>query len=71
VEIPVLHHVRTVGTYVESAGAEWKAACKRGRSLAGKAARQSEGVKRTEIEVGKSVSHVSRKAAIVHEVPVP
>ena len=34
VEIPVLQHNRTVGTHVESMGAEWKAACKR-RSCAG------------------------------------
>ena len=37
----------------------------------GKSARQSEDVMRTEIEVGKSVSHASRKAAIVYTVPVP
>ena len=49
VDIPVLQYDRTVGTRVESIGAEWKAACKRGRSPVGKTAGQSEGVMRTEI----------------------
>ena len=40
VEIPVLQYNRTVGTRVESAGAEWKAACKRSISRIGKAVRQ-------------------------------
>ena len=48
VEIPVLQYDRTVGTRVESTGAEWKAACKRGRSLVGKSARRSEDAMRTE-----------------------
>ena len=38
VEIPALQYNRTVGTYVESAGAEWKAACKRGSCAVGKSA---------------------------------
>ena len=49
VEIPVLSGDRTVGTRVESIGAEWKAACKQGRSPVGKTAGQSEGVMRTEV----------------------
>ena len=48
VEIPVLPCNRTVGTQAESASREWKDRCKRGRSLAGKSARQSEDVTRTE-----------------------
>ena len=50
VEIPVLRMHRTVGTYAESTGAEWKAACKRGRSMQGKTGMQSEDVTRTETE---------------------
>ena len=70
-EIPALPYNRTVGTRVESIGAERKAACKRGTGLAGKSARQREDVMRTELQVGKYVSHASRKAAIVLTVPVP
>ena len=44
VEIPVLQYNRTVGTRVESTGAEWKAAYKRGRSHTGKSVWQSEDV---------------------------
>ena len=71
VEIPVPQINRTVGTRVESTSREWKARRKRGRSRTGKSVRQSEDVMRTEIEVGKSVSHASRKAAIVLLKPVP
>ena len=56
---------------MESIGAERKAARKRGTGLAGKSARQREDVMRTEFQVGKYVSHASRKAAIVLTVPVP
>ena len=49
VEIPALQYDRTVGTHVESAGAERKAACKRSSSMAGKPAMQCEGVMRTEV----------------------
>ncbi len=52
-------------------GAEWKAACKRRTRLAGKTVSQWEAVKRTEMIVGKCVSRLSRKAAIVYTVPVP
>ena len=48
-EIPVLQQVRTVGTRVESIGAEWRAARKQNTGLAGKTARQREAVKRTEV----------------------
>ena len=48
-EIPVLQQVRTVGTRVESIGAERKAARKHNTGLVGKTARQREDVKRTEI----------------------
>ena len=48
-EIPVLQQVRTVGTRVESTGAERKAARKRNRSHIGNSVWQSEDVKRTEI----------------------
>ena len=71
VDIPVLQYDRTVGTRKESISREWKDRCKRGRSGAGKSVPQSEDVMRTEIEVGKYVSHVPGKAAIVHTAPVP
>ena len=70
-EIPALQDDRTVGTHVESMGRERKDRCKRGRRLAGKSVSQSEDVKRTEIQVGKYMSHASRKAAIVYMIPVP
>ena len=44
---------------------------KRGRSHVGKSAWQSEDVMWTELSVGKYVSHVPGKAAIVHTAPVP
>ena len=50
---------------------EWKARCKQGTSRLGKSGRQWEAVMRSEIQVAKSVSHASRKAAIVYTVPVP
>ena len=56
---------------MESIAAEWKAAGKRGRSLVGKSARQSEDVMRIEIKVEKLAGWPSRKAAIVYAVPVP
>ena len=71
VEIPVLQYNRTVGTHVESISTEWKAVYKRGRSHVGKSAWQSEDVMWTELSVGKYVSHVPGKAAIVHTAPVP
>ena len=71
VEIPVLRNNRTVGTQTESQSREWKYRCKRGRSMVGKSAIQSEDVMRTEPIVGKLVSWLSRKAAIALHVPVP
>ena len=71
VEIPVLRYDRTVGTRKESGSREWKARCKQGTSRLGKSGRQWEAVMRSEIQVAKSVSHASRKAAIVYTVPVP
>ena len=56
---------------MESISTEWKAVYKRGRSHVGKSAWQSEDVMWTELSVGKYVSHVPRKAAIVLYVPVP
>ena len=70
-EIPVLSYNRTVGTRKESVSREWKDRCKRGSSLKGKSVRQCEDVMRTEIKVGKYMSHASRKAAIVYKIPVP
>ena len=70
-EIPVLLYIRNVGTHEESRSRKWESRCKRGRSLVGKSARQSESVKRSEIKVAKSVDLVSRKAAIVYIIPVP
>ena len=55
---------------MESISTEWKAVYKRGRSHVGKTAWQSEGVMWTELSVGKYVSHVPGKAAIVHTAPV-
>ena len=55
-EIPALQYTRTVGTHVESMGAEWEAAYKRGRSDTGKSVSQSEDVMWTEMKVGKMVS---------------
>ena len=71
VDIPVLQYDRTVGTRKESGSREWKARYKRGTSMVGKTAMQWEAVMRSEIQVAKSVSHASRKAAIVYTVPVP
>ena len=48
-EIPALQYIRTVGTYVESAGAEWRAACKRGSRAVGKSAAQGKEVIRSEL----------------------
>ena len=48
-----------------------EARCKRSRREVGKSASQSEDVMRTELRVGKPVSHASRKAAIVYIIPVP
>ena len=70
-EIPVLQQIRTVGTRVESIGAEWRAARKQGSRRKGKSVRQCKDVMRTEIRVGKYMSHASRKAAIVYMIPVP
>ena len=59
-------------------GHMWRAQARNGEPRAsGVAVREEnppgrgEDVKRTEFQVGKCVSHVSRKAAIVHAVPVP
>ena len=71
VEIPVLRYDRTVGTRKESGSREWKARCKQGTRHSGKSGCQWEAVMRSEIQVAKSVSHASRKAAIVYTVPVP
>ena len=71
VEIPVPYINRTVGTQRESQSREWKDRYKRGRSKGGKSPLQSEDVMWTELSVGKYVSHVPGKAAIVHTAPVP
>ena len=70
-EIPVLWTFRTVGTHVESVSRERKDRSKRGRRHTGKSVCQSEDVIDTEHKVGKHVSHVPRKAAIVVFIPVP
>ena len=70
-EIPVLSYNRTVGTRVESVSREWKNRCKQGSRLKGKTVSQCEDVMRTELKVGKYMSHASRKAAIVYMIPVP
>ena len=70
-EIPVLSYNRTVGTRVESVSQEWRNWCKQGSRLKGKSVSQCKDVMRTEIKVGKYMSHASRKAAIVYMIPVP
>ena len=70
-EIPVLCVPRTVGTHVESMSRERENRYKRGRSKDSKSSLQSEDVMWTELSVGKYVSHVPGKAAIVHTAPVP
>ena len=70
VEIPVLSGDRTVGTHVESITGEWNPGqaeellYRKNRTV-----RQSCDADRN--KVGKHVSHVPRKAAIDHTVPVP
>ena len=60
-----------MGTQGESQSREWKNRYKRGTRLVGKSASQWEGVMWTEVEVGKLVSKLPRKAAIVFYKPVP
>ena len=60
-----------MGTQRESRSWEWKVQCKQDTGVAGKTAMQREDVMRTEIKVGKPVSELPRKAAIVCIVPVP
>ena len=64
-EIPVLLMNRNVGTQKESGTRERKDRDKRRRSRIGKSVRQSKDVMCIEIQVEKSVSRLSRKAAIV------
>ena len=70
VEIPVLSGDRTVGTHVESITGEWNPGqaeellYRKNRTV-----RQSCDADRN--KVGKYVSHVTRKAAIVCQIPVP
>ena len=71
VEIPVPYDNRTVGTQKESQSREWKDRYKRRRSKGGKSPLQSEDVMWTELKVGKLVSLLPRKAAIVYHKPVP
>ena len=71
VEIPVLRYNRTVGTHVQSGSRERKDRCKHRSCKGGKSPLQSEDVMWTELSVGKYVSHVPGKAAIVHTAPVP
>ena len=63
--------IRTVGTQRESESGEWKDPYKRNTSVVGKSAMQWEDVTWTEIKVGKLVSELPRKAAIVYLSPVP
>ena len=70
-EIPVLLMNRNVGTQKESGTRERKDRDKRRRSRIGKSVRQSKDVTCIEIQVEKSVSRLSRKAAIVSYIPVP
>ena len=63
--------IRTVGTQRESESREWKNRYKRNTSMVGKSAIQWEDVMWTELKVGKLVSELPRKAAIVYLSPVP
>ncbi len=65
-EIPVLPVNRTVGTQNGRKSREWKDRCKRGRSLVGKSARQSEDVMRSELKVAKLMSRLPRNDALVY-----
>ena len=60
-----------MGTQRESISWEWKNQYKRNTRMVGKSAMQGEDVMWTEIKVGKYVSELPRKAAIVYYVPVP
>ena len=64
-EIPVLLMNRNVGTQKESGARERKNRDKRRSWWIGKSVHQSKDVMCIEIEVEKSVSRLSRKAAIV------
>ena len=70
-EIPVPYKNRTVGTQVESQSREWKNRYKRNIRMVGKSAIQGEDVMWTELKVGKLMSELPRKAAIVFYKPVP
>ena len=48
-----------------------EAGVRRKRKFPGKSAVHPEDVTRSELKVAKHVSHVPRKAAIVHTIPVP
>ena len=70
VEIPVLSGDRTVGTHVESITGEWiPGQAEELLHRKNRAVRQSCDADRN--LVGKYVSHVTRKAAIVCQIPVP
>ena len=60
-----------MGTQIESQSREWKDRYKRGTSVVGKSATQWEDVMWTELKVGKLMSELPRKAAIVFIKPVP
>ena len=60
-----------MGTQVDAESQEWKDWYKRNTSVVGKSATQWEDVKWTEVKVGKLVSELPRKAAIVYPLPVP
>ena len=60
-----------MGTQVESQSWEWKNQYKRGIGVIGKSVTQREDVTWTELKVGKLVSELPRKAAIVLYKPVP
>ena len=60
-----------MGTQRENQSREWKNRYKRNTSTVGKSAVQWEDVMWTELKVGKLVSELPRKAAIVYLLPVP
>ena len=71
VDIPVLQYDRTVGTRKESGSRGWIVPVQ-ARYQYGRKIRHAMGRRDVERKlVAKPVSHASRKAAIVHTVPVP
>ena len=70
-EIPVLRYDRTVGTRKESGSRGWIDPVQAGYQEHRQIRASMGNCDAERIKVAKSVSHASRKAAIVYTVPVP